>query len=94
MKKILGSLRVVSCIALLIFSWEVSASFPNNEEESHDNEFCQYDKYKGRDPKYCPHIEVINYGVTVYFHDELQSKLRVFLDETIESKKINQNITL
>ena len=74
-------------IVLFFIDFSAQASFPNNEEESHDNEFCQYDKYKGRNPKYCPHIEVINYGVTVYFHDELQSKMRSFLDSTIEAKK-------
>ncbi len=65
----------------------VTANQPGDEELEADNNFCKYEKYKGRMAGACPRVDEVVYRVTVYEEPELQKKLRVYLFEALSARK-------
>jgi hypothetical protein len=68
-------------------STNASCSLPGDEEINSSNQFCRYEKYKGREPDWCPRIEKIKYGFKVYDDDFLSSRLQKYLLDKLDVLK-------
>lgn len=71
----------------LMFCGVVLATQPGDEAWEANNNFCKYEKYKGRMPGACPRVNEIIYGLTVYENRALENNIKLHLLETLSLRK-------
>jgi hypothetical protein len=92
MKNIYKNTTTLISIAMAfvsLFSLGALATMPGDEDLSSQNILCSYEKYKNREPDWCPRVERVNYGFTVYGDHDLQIEMEGYL--LLQMKKYSDN---
>jgi len=83
--------------SFIVFSLNVMATQPGDEEFGSNNYFCKYERYKNKIPDACPRVKEIIYSITVYGNPQLQEDMQSYLYESIlfyRNRSKNKDVVL